>query len=176
MKKHLVLPILLLILNQITAQSYKTAVGLRLGEGIGASLNQHLWDNNSLEIIARPNLTDKQHFGLTAMLKNHHKLLTRATNWYVGGGGHYYFKNENDGPDFESPVGLTGILGVEATFGKLNFSFDWKPEYHLFGAAGDAFDAGAAVSLRYVFKKRERRKIFDKPIFKRQKSKGKRKK
>lgn len=166
MSKHLFFALFLLIFNKINAQSYKTAAGIRLGAGIGVSLNQHLWENNTLEIIARPGVTKSQHFGLTAVMKSHQKLLTRATNWYVGGGGHYYFKNENDDADFVNPAGLTGILGVEATLGKLNFSFDWKPEYHLAGGDGDNFDAGAGVTLRYVFKKRERKKIFDKDNFK----------
>jgi hypothetical protein len=169
MKKIAFFALFLTLFQPIFGQSYKTAFGVRLGDGIGFSLNQHLFESNTLEIIARPNLTNSQRFGISAIFKNHHQLLTRATNWYIGGGGHYYFNKSSDASDFQSPAGITGIFGVEATLRKLNFSFDWKPEVHLIGDQKNAFSSGAGFSIRYVFAKRERKKLIDRKIFKRKK-------
>ena len=45
--------------------------------------------------------------------------------------------------------------------GRINLAFDWKPELHLTESA-KAFDwGGASVSVRYIFAKRERKKVKD---------------
>jgi hypothetical protein len=53
------------------------------------------------------------------------------------------------------------IGGAEVSLGRFNISIDWKPELHL-SEASRPFDwNGAAVSVRYILAKRERKTIKD---------------
>ncbi len=150
---------LLLLVGKTSAQSYKTAVGLRLGPGIGFSYNQHIKDRFTVEVMAWPGLGAKNPAGFSALFKDHHKFITRRTNWYWGAGPHLYLYDID--PGFS--VGPSGMLGVETTIGKLNFSIDSKLDWQIAGPNPGEFDATiAAFSIRYVLKKRERPKLFDK--------------
>lgn len=171
MKIHsLLLPAALILLSQqfATAQSYKTAAGIRVDHGVNLTLQQYLLNGWTAEgILHTPFGSDN--LGLTILAERHRKILFRGTNIYYGAGGHYYWQNETAKATVDNPAqtasnvaGLSFIGGAEMSLGRLNFSVDWKPELHLNSGTNKAFDwNGASVSVRYIFAKRERQKVKD---------------
>lgn len=159
-------------------QRYKTAFGLRFGDGINLTLQQHVYEKWTVEGILHSSINSKD-LGITLLGEQHHKILMRGINLYWGGGGHYYSKNgvDESGDPIKNIVGLSGIAGGEISVGRINVAIDWKPELHF--NTVDAFDwNGAAVSVRYILVKRERKgiddwKVWDK--FKKNKKGSKRK-
>jgi hypothetical protein len=147
-----------------SAQSYKTAVGLRLDNGINITAQQHLFNKWTLEGILHTSLRSDD-LGLTLLAEKHHKILFRGLNIYWGAGGHYYWENQstvsNDEP-IANVFGLSLIGGAEISLGRINLAVDWKPELHLSGEDVRPFDwNGAAISVRYILIKRERRGVRD---------------
>ncbi len=154
-----------LINNLAFGQSYKTAVGIRLDNGINLTAQQHIVDNWTVEGILHTPLRSEE-IGVTLLGEHHRKILFRGLNLYAGGGAHYYWRSAANGLENDAVAnnvfGLTGIGGLEVTLGRLNFAFDWKPELHLSGDQVHPFEwTGASVSVRYVLAKRERKKIKD---------------
>lgn len=165
---RLLLPVALLFLlqNFSDAQSYKTAAGLRIDNGVNLTVQQYLFNNWTAEgILHTPISSDN--VGLTLLAERHRKIIFRGTNFYYGVGGHYYWQNEAKNADNETRTasnvaGLSAIGGLEMSLGRLNFAVDWKPELHLNSGTDKAFDwNGASVSVRYIFAKREKKKVKD---------------
>jgi hypothetical protein len=158
------LTLFLLTTGVTFAQSYKTAVGLRLDNGINITAQQHLFNKWTLEGILHTSLRSDD-LGLTLLAEKHHKILFRGLNIYGGAGGHYYWENqstvENDEP-IANVFGLSLVGGAEISLGRVNIGVDWKPELHLSGEDVRPFDwNGAAISVRYILAKRERRGVRD---------------
>ncbi len=143
------------------SQKYKTAAGVRFDQGFNLSLQQYITNGWTAEGILHTPLLSKD-LGVTLLAEKHHKILFRGTNFYTGAGAHYYWQaNANrEAETVQNNVfGLTGIVGLEVTFGRLNLSVDLKPELHLAGDQVRPLDwNGAAVSARYIIEKRERKK------------------
>lgn len=152
------------------AQSYKTAIGVRVDNGLNISAQQHIVDHWTVEgILHTPFRTDD--LGLTVLAERHQKILFRGINLYWGAGGHYYWTNGTINREDEREVnnnvyGLSLIGGAEISLGRINISADWKPELHLSGDLARPFDwNGAAISVRYILAKRERPSFRDWKIF-----------
>jgi hypothetical protein len=157
MKKVVLLLLFFSINWALEAQNYNTAIGLRLGNNIGLTINQHLIRKLTAEAIIGSNFTDNNRLGMSLILKHHHRLLLfKRFTVYEGLGGHYYFKDDGDAVNFKTPAGVTGLLGAEISVRRLHFSLDWKPEYHLQkeDSAKD-FVMGGAFSIRYILIKRK---------------------
>lgn len=134
----------------LQAQKYTTAAGIRLGSGIGLTLQQSLWDKYTLEGIVQKgflnNLTT-----VSALLEQHNGVLGKSTNFYIGAGPQIgVYGNSGKTAGIKNSFGVSFIGGLEFKFGKTLLSFDYKPVINLSG--GTSFlESGAAVSLRYVF-------------------------
>ncbi len=154
----------LLLHTAAFAQRYKTAVGIRIDGGINLTAQQYITDGWTAEGILHTSINSDK-FGLTLLGEKHHKIIMRGLNLYTGAGLHYYGIDANGseaGAATDKVFGLSVIGGVEASIGRLNVAVDWKPELHLSGAQGHAFDwNGASISVRYILAKRERNKIKD---------------
>ena len=156
----------LALLNHLAfGQSYKTAAGIRLDNGVNFTVQQHIVDGWTVEGILHTPLRS-ENIGVTLLGEKHQKILFRGINLYAGGGAHYYWKSDANRVETDATTnnvfGLSGIGGLELTFGRLNFAFDWKPELHLTGDTVHPFEwTGASVSVRYIIAKRERTKIKD---------------
>lgn len=146
------------------AQAYKTAAGLRVGQGIHPTIQQHLFGKWTAEGILHTSFNSTE-LGVSLLAERHHKLLFRGINLYYGAGGHYYGKNGtnlSEGGGTEDLYGLSFIGGAEITLGKFNISVDFKPEIHLAGYDTQPFAwNGMAVSVRRVLFKREKEKIWN---------------
>jgi hypothetical protein len=176
MKLSNLLPLIAFIslINTTEAQRYQTAGGIRIDNHVGFTVQQFIKDNWTVEgILHAPFRSDE--FGLTLLAEKHHKILFRGFNFYYGTGTHYYFESaasRNADLTTKNVFGLSFIGGAEASVGRFNISADIKPEMHLAGDQVHPFEwTGAAISLRYIFKKRERKGLKDIPFIKKMKKK-----
>jgi hypothetical protein len=160
-KKNILLLVAMMTTIHVTAQSYVTAAGVRVGlqrVGFGLTLQQRIAKTSTIEAIAQTNNTD---WSLATLYEKHQKILfQKRLNIYFGVGGHYGgYHNDAGGYAF---YGITGIAGTEVTFGRLNVSLDYKPAINLTRQEGKPFvfhDIG--FSARYVMVKQQRKKLFE---------------
>ncbi len=145
-------------------QSYKTAAGIRIDNGLNLTLQQYVTNGWTAEGILHTGFNSKD-LGVTLLAEKHHKILFRNLNFYGGAGVHYYGRSEAtrlENETAQNVFGLSAIGGAELSLGRLNFSVDWKPELHLSGDQVHPFDwNGASISVRYIIDKRERKKVKD---------------
>ena len=136
------------------AQSYDAAIGIRVGTEWGATGQLRLpqiHKNFVLEGIVHQAIGKKEG-SVTLLGKQHQPILSRRINLFYGAGAHAGWNNEvnaETGATFNGPVGLTGIVGLEVTFNRINLSYDFKPAVNITG--GEEFlYTQTAVSVRYV--------------------------
>jgi hypothetical protein len=146
----------------LSAQSYVTAGGIRIVDGIHLTVQQYIAHGWTAEGIVHTALGAND-LGLTLLGEKHHKVVLRNTNIFTGAGFHYYGKNQNGRSTTvgTNVFGASLIGGVEVSIGKVNVSLDWKPELHFTGDSGLVDWYGAGLSVRYIFLKRERKTIKD---------------
>ena len=142
----------------ISAQSYDAALGIRVGTEWGATALLRLPQVNKnfvLETILLSSI-GKDEGTVTLLGTQHQPLLSRRLNLFYGAGLHAGWNNEIDtetGEAFNGPKGITGIVGLEATVGKVNLSYDFKPAINVSGGESVLYTQ-TAVSVRYVISKR----------------------
>lgn len=158
MRQQSLFALLCVLSSVLAAQSYDAALGLRVGTEWGATVQlrlPQLHKNFVLEGIVLSSLI-KEEGSVTLLGKQHQPLLSRRLNLFYGGGLHAGWSNERDdenGETFNGPKGVTGIVGMEATIGRLNLSYDFKPALNVTGGES-ILDTHTAVSVRYVVGKR----------------------
>ncbi|MEN0003961.1 MAG: hypothetical protein AAF798_07450 [Bacteroidota bacterium] len=152
----------------LSAQSYNTAFGLRMGTEWGFTAKQRIAKKTTLELIGQSSL-QREEFTLTLLAEQHFPILFRRFNVYLGGGFHKGWASDppiENGQlayePYEDPFGLSIIMGAELTLGRLNVSYDFKPAINIEGGQRN-FYYQTGISLRYVLFKR-RWKIFKKKI------------
>ena len=111
--------------NNLNAQGYITAGGLRIGDGIGFTIQQRVLDRWTAEGILNYQFS-KNEAVITGLFERHIPLISRRLNFYVGGGFHTGVNNEN-APEFKRPLGLTAISGVELSVNNINVSLISNP-------------------------------------------------
>lgn len=150
------LPVILLLLYFGTgySQSYDLGLGIRIGTEWGATAQLRLpvvHKNFVVESIFLSAI-GKNEGNLTLLGKQHQPLLSRRVNLFYGAGVHAGWNNELDdetGRTFDGPVGVTGVIGLEATFARYNISYDFKPALNVTGGESILY-THTAVSVRYV--------------------------
>lgn len=138
------------------AQSYRTALGLRLGDPTGITLQHYMSGNSALEGILG---FGPYWFTLTGLYEYHKPIASApGLGWFIGFGahigsiGHRYYYDGDKYYDNGFLFGLDGILGLDYTFAQapINLSLDWKPAIELSPFAG--FVPGEfGFSVRYTF-------------------------
>lgn len=155
-------------------QSYKTAAGIRIDNGLNLTVQQYITNGWTAEGILHTGFNSKD-LGVSLLAEKHHKILFRGINFYGGGGVHYYGRSEATRLENEAAqnvFGLSAIGGAEISLGRFNLSVDWKPELHLSGDQVRPFDwSGASISARYIIEKRERKKVKDWKVWDKMKKK-----
>jgi hypothetical protein len=128
------------------AQGYVTAAGLRLGNTWGLTVSQLVMPRTTVEFILDNDYRDHSYFHLLA--RRHVNLATRKVNVFYGAGLH----GGTNSYERKSLYGVEGQVGVEATIGKVNVAFDFKPQLSFGGGAtlGVGFVPATALSARYV--------------------------
>jgi hypothetical protein len=136
------------LLNRLSAQDYKVAIGIRFSSASptlsnSVSVKYFMNEHDALEGL----VSFGTRFGLGGLWERHQLIgNTPAFTWFYGVGGYVGFQNNN------SYVGPTGVIGLDYKFkdAPLNISLDWKPELDIIPAINFVPDA-FGLSVRYVF-------------------------
>lgn len=143
-----------------SAQHYITAAGLRVGSGVGLTVQQRIVGSFTVEGMVQQSFGSRQTVA-TALLQKHQRLAGKALNLYIGAGPHLGVwktnqKNESGERITERFAGISGIAGLELTLGRTLLSADFKPMLSKGGPTW--FDAQTGISVRYVLFKELRKK------------------
>lgn len=154
--KSLFLVIILWIASlQVSAQLYKTNLGLRLDESqFGISVDQKIYKQFTAQAAfdAREN-----EIRATAFARYHIKLLGRRLNFYPGLGAHTGILKEYGRYD-----GFDLLVGVEykIMIAPVVISFDVNPAFHTGGSHANWWDFQTVFSIKYILVK-DRKKLFE---------------
>jgi len=124
--------------STVSAQDYKTALGVRLSSSqamVNNSITLKHFFNESTAVEALFSFGDP--LALGALVEIHKPFAASGIQWYYGGGGYLGFvksynanteKNETN-----ANFGAQGVLGLDYKFANLplNLSLDWKPELNI---------------------------------------------
>lgn len=146
MKKIFFISIFILSHFLSPAQSYKTALGLRIGTEFGFTLQQKILKRTTIEGILQSSFKRKE-FQLTVMAEKHYPVLSKRINIYTGAGLHKAWRYDGDNSSV-NPLGISAVLGAEITVGRFNISYDFKPAINFKGRP--IFDSQTGISLRYI--------------------------
>lgn len=123
--------------SNLSAQQYKTALGIRLSNSqamVNNSVSIKHFLNESVAVEGLLSFGDP--FSIGALMAIHKPMGTSGVNWFYGGGAYLSFvktlkENGNTGTD--PNFGAQGVLGLDYKFANipLNLSLDWKPELNL---------------------------------------------
>ena len=127
-----------LVVNKVSAQDYKTALGIRLSSS-AASVNNSFsikhFINERTAIEGLFSFGDPLAFG--ALLEFHNPLSASGLKYFYGGGAYLSFvKTYNPNKlmnETNANFGAQGVIGLDYKFTNtpLNISLDWKPELNL---------------------------------------------
>ena len=128
----------LFIMNNASAQDYKTGLGVRLSSS-GAMVNNSISIKHFLSETAAVeglfSFGDPLAFG--ALYEIHKPISGTGIKWYYGGGGYLAFiktYNANKQKDeTNANFAAQGVLGLDYKFANipLNIPLDWKPELNI---------------------------------------------
>jgi hypothetical protein len=163
------------ISKETEAQSYFTAGGARLGTDWGISMQQKIFNHTTVEGIFQSSFF-REELLLTVIPEYHFPLITKRLNLYAGAGLHKGFHTSSE-PEYESPFGMSLIGGIEFTFARFVFSYDYKPVINFTGGENKWYNQ-TGITIRYVFikqnafkkmkRKRDKRKRKEERIEKRE--------
>ena len=161
MKKFTILLVFFvaLLTTQLSAQGYKSSVGLRLGIPTSISYKQFLNQKGAIEVLGGYRGYSFYNFFNLAALYEHHMGEIKGIqglNWFVGVGGAAYFYSYESlysgDNSSKTSFGVLGTIGLDYKFKDypINVSLDWMPVFILNGFY-KGFDAQSyALSVRYV--------------------------
>jgi hypothetical protein len=129
------------------SMTYKTAIGIKIWDGGGASLKTFIEDKAALEFIAFFNGNGSR---ITGLYEIHGDLSTEGNlKWYIGPGAHVGFYKVNNVSS--SIIGVDGVIGIDykAKNLPLNVSLDWQPAFEFkknYGFSG----SWGGLGIRYT--------------------------
>lgn len=151
-------------MTNLEAQSYKSAIGIRLGVPLSLSFKTFISETHAIELFASFQSQDLgfgldwKRISLGGSYQLHNEIPgVDGLNWYYGGGAlvsFWSYSEENFFADESSvSLGLQGNIGLDYKFESipLNLSVDWIPTIFINGYLG-GFGAGyGALAARYTF-------------------------
>ena len=149
-KSALVLTIVIIATcaNQVFAQDYKVAIGIRFSTSSptlsnSVSVKYFMNDRDAIEGL----LSFGPRFGIGGLYEVHQLIgATPAFTWFYGGGAYI---GSQDNTTF---VGPTGVIGIDYKFptAPINLSLDWKPELDIIPDINFVPDA-FGLTARFTF-------------------------
>ena len=163
--QKMLLGVLFFFLFSLSAQTlraqgatYNTAVGLRLGYPLSASIKKFVKDDIAVEgYVGFRGFSGYSWVNIAAALQKHNAINeVYGLQWYYGAGASVFFFNFdnnfiNDGAGNVS-FGVQGYLGLDYKFADLplNVTLDWIPTIFINGF-GSGFNGGyGSLGVRYV--------------------------
>ena len=151
-KKMLLALTLIICSVGVSAQGYKTGVGIRLGYDSGINAKHFLSSDNAIEGIVS---FSPKHFQVTGLYEFQRPFPSvDKLNWFLGLGAHLGAIHHNKN-DYNNSflIGVDGIAGLEYVFPTAPFTLglDWKPTINFTNGYNDYWYAGFALSFRYRF-------------------------
>jgi len=129
-----------LVATSVSAQDYKTALGVRLSSSsamVNNSISLKHFLNEKTAVEALFSFGDP--LALGALVEIHKPFSASGIQWFYGGGGYIGFVktyNTTKAKD-ETDVnfGAQGVIGLDYKFANLplNLTLDWKPELNIIG-------------------------------------------
>lgn len=146
------------LLNESTAQTYATGIGLRAGVSNGLTVKHFIQSDVALEGIFHTRWGGVVLTGLYEVHKNIREV--RGLRWFYGGGAHVGSWNRGGknppwaDPDYSGSTiaGFDGIIGLDFKFedAPINLSLDYKPAFNIINGGGFWGDE-LALSIRFTF-------------------------
>lgn len=140
------------------AQSYKTALGVRLstnGPAVNNSVSLKHFMSERVALEGLFTFSDKPAIG--ALLEIHNPIPSaEGLTWFYGGGAYLGFESDKDVANRQL-MGAQGIVGLDYKFPNLplNLSLDWKPELNIIDNIN--FEPAAlGFTMRFTFGSRKR--------------------
>ena len=125
-------------LNTLSAQDYKTALGVRLSSS-SAKVNNAVsikhFINSKVAIEGLLSFGDPLAIG--ALVELHKPLAASGLTWFYGAGGYLAFEKKVNTTTqktvTDTNLGAQGVVGLDYKFTNvpLNISLDWKPELNI---------------------------------------------
>lgn len=147
--------------NSAEAQTYQTALGLRLGYPLAITAKHFFNENSAVEAYVGTRGYSTYRWTNVSAAYQYHKPIAGVDGlqWYVGGGASVFFwgyKNSFIGADDynNTTFGVQGYLGLDYAFDSvpINLSVDWVPTY-FFSGFGSGFGGGyGSLAVRYILK------------------------
>ncbi len=150
---------LLALSTYAQAQSYRTAVGLRLGAPTAVSLKRYVGEQSAFEIqVGSRRLFDVRLFTISPSFQLHQSLnlsqpVLSDMKWYWGLGGSILFVNVDGGFSSNPFYSVDAYVGLEYTFDDipLSLTVDWVPRVFLGELRPANFGLGyGALGVRYL--------------------------
>jgi hypothetical protein len=149
-----------------SAQSYKGAVGLRLGYPGSVSLKYFTSERLAVEgIVGTRGYSNYRWLNAGIALLYHTPLEiddVEGLSFYYGAGVNTYFwsykKNFINDNEPNVTLGIAGYLGLDFDCGEeipLNITLDWSPTLFINGQLGGFGGAYGGVGVRYIFSRAE---------------------
>lgn len=141
------------------AQTYTSAIGLRLGYPTSVSYKHFISTQGALEGFAGFRGFSSYRWVNIGGLYQHHLDIAEVDglNWYFGGGASVFFYSYDTGfadAEGSTGIGILGTIGLDYKFddAPINLSLDWVPVLFVNGF-GSGFSGGyGALSVRYVLR------------------------
>jgi hypothetical protein len=156
-KVFLLLAIALLIsFVSLQAQSYKTALGIRMSSkdpvvNNSVSFKHFFSETTAIEAL----LTFDKKTAIGALIEIHEPIpSTEGLKWFYGAGAYLGFDSDKNNPS-RSLMGAQGIVGLDYKFPSLplNLALDWKPELNIIDNIN--FEPSAiGFTMRFTFASR----------------------
>ncbi len=163
MKKSLQIVMALFVLvfvssSSIKAQSYSTAVGLRLGYPLSVSIKHFVSDKNAIEgFVGFRSYSGYSWRNIGGLYQMHSPISgIDGLNWYWGAGASVYFWSYKNGFVYgdsgKTSLAILGTLGLDYKLENtpLNISLDWVPALFINGYSSGFGGGYGALSVRYV--------------------------
>ena len=149
MKKNILFSCLITVISfSATAQSYKKAIGIRLGPNsaaITAGFTGKYFLNEKAAVEGIIGINNG--LGICGLYELHFPIdAVNNLSWFAGAGVYVAFRSST------TSVGGAGIIGLDYKFDELplNISLDWKPELNIISKV--AFESsGIGLSARFTF-------------------------
>ena len=144
--------------GSLYGQSYKSAIGARLGVPFAASYKTFISEPGAIEIFAGFRGYSGYSWVSANAAYQHHFPIGSVENlsWYAGAGAGVQFWNWKNSAldDSNTCISIMGVIGLDYKFSEipLNLSVDWMPTYFLGGYIGGFGGGYGSLSARYVLK------------------------